>query len=90
MSPALLQVRLQPRASANAIAGVRDGVVRVRVTAPPVDGAANDALVALLAKALGIGRGRVSLVRGRSSRNKVVRVDGLTEEEALALLAASG
>ena len=90
MSPAFLQVRLQPRASANAIAGVRDGVVRVRVTAPPVDGAANDALVGLLAKALRIGRGRVSIVRGRTSRNKVVRVEGLTEEEALALLSASG
>ena len=89
MSPALLQVRLQPRASANAIAGVRDGVVRVRVTAPPVDGAANEALVGLLAKTLRVGRGRVSIVRGRSSRNKVVRVEGLTEEEALALLSAS-
>ena len=89
MSPALLQVRLQPRASANAIAGVRDGVVRVRVTAPPVDGAANEALVGLLAKTLRVGRGSVSIVRGRSSRNKVVRVEGLTEEEALALLSAS-
>jgi len=90
LSPAFLQVRLQPRASANAIAGVQDGVVRVRVTAPPVDGAANEALVRLLAKALSVGRGRVSIVRGRSSRNKVVRVEGLSEEEALALLSASG
>ena len=60
--------------------------MRVRVTAPPVDGAANEALVGLLAKALSVGRGRVSIVRGRSSRNKVVRVEGVTEEEALALL----
>lgn len=87
MSAAFLQVRLQPRASANAIAGVQDGVVRVRVAAPPVDGAANEALVGLLAKALSVGRGRVSIVRGRTSRNKLVRVDGLTEEEALARLA---
>ena len=64
--------------------------MRVRVTAPPVDGAANEALVGLLAKTLRVGRGRVSIVRGRSSRNKVVRVEGLSEKEALALLSASG
>ena len=64
--------------------------MRARVTAPPVDGGANEALVALLAKALRVGRGSVSIVRGRSSRNKVVRVEGLTEKEALALLAAPG
>ena len=64
--------------------------MRVRVTAPPVDGAANEALEALLAKTLGVGRGRVSIVRGRSSRNKMVRVEGLSEEEALALLSVSG
>ena len=88
MSAALLRIRLQPRAGANAVAGVQDGVVRVRVTAPPVAGAANDALVRLLAKALGTGRGRISIVRGRTSRTKLVRVEGLTEEEALARLGA--
>jgi len=85
---ALLRIRLQPRAGANAVAGVQDGVVRVRVTAPPVGEAANDALVRLLAKALRVGRGSISIVRGRSSRTKLVRVDGLTEHEALARLDA--
>lgn len=88
MSAALLRVKLQPRAGVNAIAGVRDGVVRVRVTAPPVGGAANDALARLLAKTLRIGRSRVSIVQGRTSRTKLVRVDGLTEEEALERLGA--
>ena len=89
MSAALLRVRLQPRAGANAISGIQDGVVRVRVTAPPVGGAANDALVRLLAKALRIGRGRISIVRGRTSRTKLVRVEGFTEEEALERLGAA-
>jgi len=88
MSAALLRVRLQPRAGVNAIAGVDDGVVRVRVTAPPVGGAANDALARLLAKTLRIGRSRISIVQGRTSRAKLVRVDGLTEDEALERLGA--
>jgi len=86
---ARIQVRLQPRASANAITGVQDGVVRVRVTAPPIDNAANDALTRLLAKTLKTGRGSVSVVRGRRSRTKLVEVAGLTEEEALMRLDAS-
>jgi len=84
---ARVPVRLQPRASANVISGVEDGVVRARVTAPPVDGAANDALVQLLAKALRIGRGRISIVRGASSRTKLVSIEGLTESEVLDRLA---
>jgi len=82
----LLRVRLQPRGGANAVDGVRDGEVRARVTAPPAGGAANDALVRLLAKALGVARGRVSIVRGLASRTKLVRIDGLAEEEVLARL----
>jgi uncharacterized protein YggU (UPF0235/DUF167 family) len=61
--------------------------VRARVTAPPVRGAANEALVRLLAKALRIGRSRVLIVRGATSRTKVVDVEGLTEEEVLTRLA---
>ena len=86
---ALLRVRLQPRAGANAIVGVKDSIVRVRVTAPPVGGAANEALTRLLARTLRIGRSRILVVRGRTSRTKVVRIDGLTDEEAMARLAAA-
>jgi uncharacterized protein YggU (UPF0235/DUF167 family) len=63
-----------PRASANAVAGERDGVLLVRVTAPPVEGKANDAVVALLAKALGTPRGAVQVVRGASARTKRISV----------------
>jgi uncharacterized protein len=81
-----LSVRLTPRGGRDAISGVRDGVVQARVSAPPVDGKANDALCRLLAKALGVPRSRVSVVRGQSARDKVVRVDGLEIADAHARL----
>lgn len=77
-----LRIRLQPRAGRNEIAGERDGALVVRVAAPPVGGRANDALCKLLAKRLGVARGRVTVVRGASSRDKVVRVEGLAQAEA--------
>ena len=60
--------------------------LRVRVTAPPVDAAANEALVALLADRLDCVRGRVELVRGHRSRHKILKVHGLTPEEVFAKL----
>jgi uncharacterized protein (TIGR00251 family) len=76
-----LAVRLQPRARANAIVGERDGVVIVRVTAPPVDGRANEALCRLIAKRARVGLQRVSVVRGAGAREKVVRVEGIDSKE---------
>jgi len=70
-------VRLQPRARTNEIVGERGGVVLVRVSAPPVDGRANEALRRLIAKRARVGMRRVSIVRGASAREKVVRVEGL-------------
>ncbi len=75
-------MRLQPRARENEILGERDGALLVRVTAPPLDGRANEALCALIAKRAGVGKRSVSVVRGASSRDKVIRVDGV-EPEAL-------
>ena len=72
------RVRLQPRASRNEIAGVLDGVLRVRVHAPPVDGAANDALVAFLADRLAIPRRGVRIVTGVTSRTKMIEVEGVS------------
>jgi len=67
-------IRVTPRASANAIGGERDGVLLVRVTAPPVEGKANDAVVELLAKALRTPPGTVRVVRGASARTKRISV----------------
>ena len=77
-------VRLTPRADRDAIDGVRDGVLWVRVSAPPVDGAANVALQRLLASELKVPKGSVRIVSGQSSRSKVVALDGIGREAIVA------
>jgi uncharacterized protein (TIGR00251 family) len=72
-----LAVRLQPRARREAVVGEREGAVVIRVTAPPVDGRANAALEAFLAAKAGVPKSAVSVVRGHTSRDKLVRVDGV-------------
>lgn len=79
---AILQVRVQPRATRNEVLGFNGPVLRVRVTAPPEDGRANDAVVGLLAEALDVPRSRVRILRGHTARNKVVSVESLTLAEA--------
>ena len=76
----LLAVKLQPRASRNEIMGEQGRELRVRVTAPPVDAAANEALLRLLAEKLDCPRGAVELVRGKTSRYKLVGIQGLSAE----------
>lgn len=78
-------VRVQPRASRSEIAGVHGDAMKVRLSAPPVDGAANAALVELIAEALGVGRRAVRIVSGESSRSKVVEVEGVTAAAVLRL-----
>ena len=79
-------VLVQPRASRARLGPVHDGRLKVAVTAPPVDGEANAAVIELLAKTLGVARGAVSVVAGASSRRKTVRIDGVSRSaiEALA------
>jgi uncharacterized protein YggU (UPF0235/DUF167 family) len=75
---AQLVVRLTPRGGRDGIDGVGDdGVLRVRVAAAPVDGAANEAMVRLLAHELGVARGAVHLVGGETARTKRVAIDGI-------------
>jgi uncharacterized protein (TIGR00251 family) len=81
-----IAVRLQPRAHANEILGERDGVLVVRVSAPPVEGRANDALCRLIAKQAGVGVRRVSILRGAGAREKVVRIEGVDPEQLSAPL----
>jgi uncharacterized protein YggU (UPF0235/DUF167 family) len=77
-------VRLTPRAAADRVDGVVEGVLRARVGAPAVEGAANNALVRLIADELGVARRDVRIVAGASSRQKLVVVDGVTSDEVLA------
>jgi uncharacterized protein (TIGR00251 family) len=80
-----VDLRVIPRAPKNQIAGVREGRLLVRVTAPPVDSAANDAVIALMAKALGVPKRAVRLVAGETSRNKTVEIEGISDLTALRL-----
>src|ERR1700746_1720198 len=77
----LLSVKLQPRASATEIGEALGNELRIKVTAPPVDAAANEALLRLLADMLDCPRGAVQLVRGQTSRHKTVKVIGLKVED---------
>jgi uncharacterized protein len=81
-----VQVRVVPRASTTAVAGRHGDGVRIRVAAPPVDGAANEALVRFMAKRLGVSRGAVTIARGQSSRSKTVTIEGISTDAALARL----
>jgi uncharacterized protein (TIGR00251 family) len=82
-----VRVRVQPRASREAIAGTRDGALVVRLTAPPVEGAANAALVKVVAKALGLPPSAVTVARGTRGRDKLLHVAGLRAIDVAALLA---
>ena len=74
-----IAIRVQPRSRRNEVVGERAGAVVIRLTAPPVDGKANSALCAFVARAAGVPPSRVSVVRGQTARDKVVRVDGVDE-----------
>jgi uncharacterized protein len=81
-----LKVRVRPRAARTEIVGEHGGALKIRVAAPPVDGAANEALIRLLAEQLGVDRSAVTISRGKSGRGKVVRVAGVAPEQAAARL----
>ena len=85
-----LTVKLQPRATRNEIGEALGNELRIKVTAPPVDAAANEALVRLLAERLDCPRGAVRLIRGHTSRHKVVFIEGLRPEEVVQRLGPEG
>ncbi len=85
---ARLRLRVTAGASREGIAGWQGGVLRVRVAAPPERGKANEAVLRLLAGALGLERRRLRLLRGATSRDKLVEVDGLGEADLRARLPA--
>jgi hypothetical protein len=78
---ARLKVRITPRSSRNQIAVSRDGVLSLKLTAPPIEGAANKAAVELLADRLRVGKSRIALVSGAKSREKTFEIAGLSEQE---------
>jgi uncharacterized protein (TIGR00251 family) len=87
---ATLSVHVQPRASRNEVAGLEGDTLKIRLTAPPVDGEANDACRVFLAKLLDLSPSRLAIIQGARSRNKVIRITGLTQDEVHARLAKRG
>lgn len=85
---ARINIYVQPRASKTVVAGMHDGCVKIRLAAPPVDGAANAALVEFVADQLGIAKSRVRITAGLTSRRKTVEVDGVTAEQIAGALSA--
>jgi uncharacterized protein len=82
----LFNVHVQPRASRCEICGIQEGELRLRLTSPPVEDAANRQCVELIAKALGVAKSKVSIKSGAKSRHKVVRVEGVQPDSLLSLL----
>lgn len=85
----VFNARIQPRARRDAIAGVHGDALKIALTAPPVEGAANEACIAFLAKRFALPRSHVSIVAGHSSRNKIIRLQGIDKVQFEAVLARS-
>ena len=80
------KVKVQPRASKNGLAGTMDDAVKLRITAPPVDGEANNAVVHFFADLFRLPQKEIGIVSGLSSRTKIVEISGITKEMALKTL----
>ena len=81
------RVRVQPRAARDGVAGEHDGAIKLRISAPPVEGKANDACRRLIAKLAGVSQSAVEIIAGESSKDKVIRVRGTTAERIRGLTA---
>jgi uncharacterized protein (TIGR00251 family) len=78
-----LSVKVTPNASRNEMTGFTEGVLQLKVAAPPVKGKANRELTAFLSRTLGVSKSSISIVKGHTSRNKVIIIDGLSREEIM-------
>jgi uncharacterized protein (TIGR00251 family) len=87
---ATLTIRIQPRASKNEVICLENGGLRIRLTAPPVDNAANEALVKFLSTVLSVAKSQVEIVSGHTSRDKIIRIHGVSEVDAKRVLNSEG
>ena len=88
MTKVSLSLRVHPNASRDEVLGFIDGVLRVKVAAPPLKGKANEKLVAFLSKLLDVNRDSISIVKGQTNRNKVVVIRGLSHEDIMKRLSS--
>ena len=84
-----ISVQVHPNAGKNEVAGITDGVWRIRVAAPPVKGKANKELVAYLSRLLGVGMSQIDIIKGHTGRRKIIAIDGLTQEDITELLSGA-
>lgn len=77
-----IPVKVHPSAPKSEIAGFSDGILTVRVAAPPVENKANQELIELLSRALGVSQRSLTILKGHTSRNKLILIDGLNQDEA--------
>jgi len=82
-----LKIYVQPGASKSSISGEHDGYLKIRISSPPVEGKANEALVEFLSDALNVRKSRIEILEGKTSRKKLVRINGLTTKDAEGLTA---
>lgn len=86
MADSLLKLHVTPRGSKNEVTGWRDDTLCVKITAPPVEGAANSAIVKFIADSLGVRKSQVELVSGEKSREKVLKITGISDSDIRARL----
>lgn len=78
-----ISVRVHPNAARNEVTGVTDGIYQVRVSAPPVKGKANKELIAFLSRLSGVSKSRIDIIKGHTTRNKLIAIDGLSQEDIM-------
>ena len=83
---ARIQVRVSPNAAKNEVTGYIEGVLRIKIAAPPVEGKANRELVSYLSRLLKISKGSVSVIKGQTARNKLVAIEGLDQDTIIKIL----
>lgn len=76
-------MHVYPSAARNEVVGFANGVLRIKIAAPPLKGKANRELVAFLSQALGVGKGALTIIKGHTSRNKVIAISGLNQQEVI-------
>ena len=84
-----ISLRVHPNAGRDEMLGFTDGVLQVKIAAPPIKGRANERLVAFLSRLLGVGKGSISIIRGHTSRNKLITINGLSRKDIIERLSFS-
>ncbi len=89
-TPLTITVQVQPKLSRDEIIGIHEGRLKIRISAPPVDGRANERLTEVIAKAFGVSKSSVEIVKGHHSRVKTIKISGIGREDYETLLSKYG